>query len=1171
MPIGENIGQAYIRIYADGSGVPDDIRDSMKDADSDIKAAGNRHSKAYDEAFARQKKSAPSRKKIRDSIISSVAEGDYLRDGFFKGSAWRTFEQDTERRWGEIGQVAAANLKRELQEGMSFDEFTERIGNFRREVADATRQVREQEQQIIERQLAGNQRLRNEREATFRAYRYQLRQLTRDSARFSAGEGGDRQALLRTSAALRTQLDALRALHPGVAEVTSRVDDMTDSLVDHDRILRRSQPDLDRQIRGFTRFADVLGRISGRGSRNDFLNVIGGMTRSVALLPAVVLRGVKAFRNFRDGVDGATTGAGRLISGLGGFLSITGRAAAGLAGMMYVIGPLASAFSLAAGAVTALVSTLGMGLIGGVGALGGAILPVVALIGGLALAIKGLETDTPQMAALASDFRDLRSEFSQMVFPDFDSVVGSLRDGLAAVRPMMLGVAGAIQQTLAGTFDVFSGPIGSQFLATMETFLPHAVRTFGRAFNNALGGFLGFFRGLTPITDRFLGWVETVTARFSEWSNSFAGQQTIRAFFQDAGDSAAELGGFLGAVWGWLGAIIQIGNEAGDTIFGKMTDAIDGWTASIQANPEPMREWFADAVDFAGAVGRLAGGFARLFDLLDTEASRVILDSVLTSIGGAMDVVSTALGPLVDLFTTVNGATGGFAGALLGAMLLFPRFGRALQGVGRNFTTFRSELSSMPGKLNALKAAVSGVAGVGGMALLTMSAQSSSEEIRTLGSIAGGALTGFAVGGPIGAAVGAGAGLISALGAAHADAAQQVDTLAGTLDAETGAITDNTRQAALNILQKDGWLDYAQEQGIALGDVTAALNGNEAAMKRVKDQIDAQKGSGFNPFNSDAWTRDSGEFLSALDRTRGKIQKAQGDHKQLDEAQKNSAGSARRAASAEGSLANQLSRSARATQSFNDGLKVLNGFLDKRGAVRSYEAAVDEFTKGIRENGKSFDVNTEKGRANQERLDAIARSAGEVGSKMKGVNKIEFMQGAENRIKTIADRLGLPKRATEDLIEKLREAGRIKAEPKIDVRTADANAVVSDLEVRLAQIPDQDVKINVSYNRTGLARAPAGGPDHGAMGRLIGQPTTMLVGEAGPEAIVPLRRPLGMVDPAVRWLSAIAQGKEVPRMGSGGVVGAGKTVNVEQHIYSPQTDPRAVANEAINALVGVGY
>lgn len=100
-------------------------------------------------------------------------------------------------------------------------------------------------------------------------------------------------------------------------------------------------------------------------------------------------------------------------------------------------------------------------------------------------------------------------------------------------------------------------------------------------------------------------------------------------------------------------------------------------------------------------------------------------------------------------------------------------------------------------------------------------------------------------------------------------------------------------------------------------------------------------------------------------------------------------------------------------------------------------------------------------------------------------------------------------------------------------------------------------------NDSGKGQLAAGGI---AMG-----PSRPLIGEAGPEAVVPLARPLSMVDPAVRQLSAFAQGKAIP-MEAGGVVGAGKVINVGGlTVVTPTKDPAAVATETVNKLVGAAY
>jgi hypothetical protein len=90
-----------------------------------------------------------------------------------------------------------------------------------------------------------------------------------------------------------------------------------------------------------------------------------------------------------------------------------------------------------------------------------------------------------------------------------------------------------------------------------------------------------------------------------------------------------------------------------------------------------------------------------------------------------------------------------------------------------------------------------------------------------------------------------------------------------------------------------------------------------------------------------------------------------------------------------------------------------------------------------------------------------------------------------------------------------------------------------------------------------------------AAGGIATSPTYGLYGEAGPEAIVPLSRPLSQVDPAVRMLSAFAQGKlKFPAA----VGGTGKTIDVGGiTINTPTEDPRAVASEVVAHMAAAAY
>ncbi len=54
--------------------------------------------------------------------------------------------------------------------------------------------------------------------------------------------------------------------------------------------------------------------------------------------------------------------------------------------------------------------------------------------------------------------------------------------------------------------------------------------------------------------------------------------------------------------------------------------------------------------------------------------------------------------------------------------------------------------------------------------------------------------------------------------------------------------------------------------------------------------------------------------------------------------------------------------------------------FDLNSAQRDFEAALDQLTASVKDNGTSLDISTEKGRANQEALDSIAKSALDVAS-----------------------------------------------------------------------------------------------------------------------------------------------------------------------------------------------
>lgn len=138
----------------------------------------------------------------------------------------------------------------------------------------------------------------------------------------------------------------------------------------------------------------------------------------------------------------------------------------------------------------------------------------------------------------------------------------------------------------------------------------------------------------------------------------------------------------------------------------------------------------------------------------------------------------------------------------------------------------------------------------------------------------------------------------------------------------------------------------------------------------------------------------------------------------------------------------------------------------------------------------------------------------------------------------------------------------------------DAIQRVKDLLAGLRAKPDANLKVTTTYVQRGKSPAAHGGTFDefgqrlaiGGFSGILNSQTRLsngvTGGEAGREAVVPLDKPLGQVDPSVRWLAAIAQGKAG--------IGGSKIINNSPTIITPTTDPYAVAREVINELTLTG-
>lgn len=136
-------------------------------------------------------------------------------------------------------------------------------------------------------------------------------------------------------------------------------------------------------------------------------------------------------------------------------------------------------------------------------------------------------------------------------------------------------------------------------------------------------------------------------------------------------------------------------------------------------------------------------------------------------------------------------------------------------------------------------------------------------------------------------------------------------------------------------------------------------------------------------------------------------------------------------------------------EDFRGMLQQLEGLLSKRSSMRDYQAALDALTDGIKENGHSLDVNTEKGRANQANLDNIAVTAMKVAENMTGSNRIKFLTQARQDILDAGSKLKGGKRQAELLTRELERLNAQSANPHVDIDTTAAIRKINTLRAAM--------------------------------------------------------------------------------------------------------------------------
>lgn len=230
--------------------------------------------------------------------------------------------------------------------------------------------------------------------------------------------------------------------------------------------------------------------------------------------------------------------------------------------------------------------------------------------------------------------------------------------------------------------------------------------------------------------------------------------------------------------------------------------------------------------------------------------------------------------------------------------------------------------------------------------------------------------------------------------------------------------------------------------------------------------------------------------------------------------------------------------------------------LGLAGAEISYQASVDDATASVKENGRTLDINSEKGRANKSALLGVAQAANQQTQSMIESGKGTDAAGrsattARGNFSTLAQKMGLSKKEADKLAASLIAIPPKKSSTVTTPGATAAKGQVDGLGRSLNNLPTNKV-VNVTYKVAGIERTTPsnviGSAGRSASGGPVQPNRSYLVGERGPELLTMGNQP-GQITNAER-LKSVASSN-----------GGGQPIVIENHIEIGGEVVRVVRSE----------
>ena len=320
--------------------------------------------------------------------------------------------------------------------------------------------------------------------------------------------------------------------------------------------------------------------------------------------------------------------------------------------------------------------------------------------------------------------------------------------------------------------------------------------------------------------------------------------------------------------------------------------------------------------------------------------------------------------------------------------------------------------------------------------------------------------------------------------AAHAKAKQRVDDLTASIEADSGALGENTRELVANRLEEEGALEAAQRFGLELDTVVDAALGNADAIGTVYDAIAEPQRNLIT--SSD---RVKASVIGVTQETKLAMEAAARKEVAVEgeaSADETAAGAAGKHDEALAALGDTEEEVASLTDQLTDAFELLAGVqLTAREAAINYQQSLTDTFKELKSGTKTLDIHTQAGRDNASAiLDSVhaaidhgAAVAEESGSLEKGIRV------TSEHIRALRDeaiKAGISKDAIDDYIRSLNLTPK-QIKTLIELRGKDKAQHEIDSFIR----SNSGKVIGIRFEATGLV-ATGGGHQTPHAGGVVG-------------------------------------------------------------------------------------